>query len=147
MAGGAAAEAPWAGRHLGRCGRHRHAAPFDLSDAVSVGVILLAAATLPVGFAVADLTGVRPLGGLVLLALTFATLVAAKAPPGRSAAWLLVVGIAFALSHRVAGALGTWGAVAAAAALVTAAAAILLRSSSAPSGRGTRGPRAGRGRP
>lgn len=114
---------------------------------MGVPVLLLALATLPLGFAVADLTGVRPAGGAVLAVLALATVLAARATVARSAAWLAVVAVAFALSHVVADALGTWGAVTAAAALAgVAAAALLLRSSSAPSAPGTRGPRAAQGR-
>lgn len=111
-------------------------------------VVLLAAATLPAGFLVADLTGYRPLGGLVLVAIAATTVVVAGAPARRAVGWLAVVGAGFAVAHGLAGALGAWGAVGVTAAASAAAAALLLvRWSSAPSGRGSRGPRAGTGRP
>lgn len=88
-------------------------------------VVVLAALTLPLAFAVAELTGVRPIGGAVLAALAAATVLTARAGVARSAAWLAVVAVAFALSHVVADALTTWGAVAAAAAAVTFAAGVM----------------------
>lgn len=89
-------------------------------------VLLPAALALPLAFAVAELTGVRPVGGAVLAALVITTLAAARPPLARAVAWLAVVAAAFALSHVIADALGTWGAVAAASAAVTAAALALL---------------------
>jgi hypothetical protein len=80
--------------------------------------LLLAVAALPAGFAVADVTGVRPLGGLVLAALAIAAVAQARAGAARSAAWLALLLALFALSHVLADALGAWGAVA----VVTAAA-------------------------
>jgi hypothetical protein len=90
--------------------------------------LLLAALTLPAGFAVAELTDVRAIGGVVMVALAAATLATASASAGagRSAAWLLVLAVAFALSHVIADALTAWGAVALVTAVVTAAAAALL---------------------
>lgn len=111
-------------------------------------VVLLAALTLPAGFAVADLTGYRSLGGLVLVALAAATVVVAGPPALRAVGWLAVVAAGFAASHALAGTLGAWGAVGVTAAATGVAGALLLvRWSSAPSGPGTRGRRAGRGRP
>lgn len=89
--------------------------------------VLLAAAALPAGFATADLSGSRPLGGVVLVAL--AALAIRSARPlraGRAAAWCAITALAFGVSHRLADLLGTWGAVAAAAAVVTGAAWALL---------------------
>jgi hypothetical protein len=88
--------------------------------------VLLALACLPVGFAVADVTGVRPLGGLVLAALAVAAVVAARAPARRAAAFLVVVMVLFAISHALAGPLGTWGAIAVVAAAAGLAGRALL---------------------
>jgi hypothetical protein len=85
------------------------------------------------GFAVADVTGVRPLGGLVLV-LAAAWCVQRWQPAigtGRTVALLAFWLAAFAASHVLAGALGTWGAVALVAAAVGAAAAAAGRSTSA----------------
>jgi hypothetical protein len=95
---------------------------------------LLALACLPLGFLVADVTGVRPLGGLVLAALAVAAVIAARAPAGRAAAFLVITVALFALSHALADPLGTWGAVALAAA-VDGAASYLLLGASNPQGR------------
>lgn len=84
----------------------------------------VAAGSLVLGFVVAQATGVRPLGGLVLLAgagWCVARWRRAAGVPG-AAVLLLVYATAFALSHVVADALGTWGAVALAAAVTGLAA-------------------------
>jgi len=63
---------------------------------------LIAGAALPLGFAVAELTGVRAIGGAVLLAgLALALSVAARegVPPGRQAAIGAVAFAAFVASH------------------------------------------------
>jgi hypothetical protein len=85
--------------------------------------LILAAATLPVAFAVAEVTGVRAVGGVVLVALATATVLAGRV----RLPWLAVVAVAFVLSHVVADVLTTWGAIAAATALVTAAAYRLMQ--------------------
>ena len=109
---------------------------------------VLALACLPAGFAVAEVTGVRALGGLVLVAMGLLTLRAAATSWPRATAWSLVALACFAASHAVADVLGSWGAVAAAAAVTGAAGAVLLRPpGSAPTWRGTPRPRAARGRP
>jgi hypothetical protein len=87
---------------------------------------LLAAACLPLGFLVADVTGVRPLGGLVLAALAVAAVIVARAPAGRAAAFLAITVVLFALSHVLADPLGTWGAVALVATLDGVAGHLLL---------------------
>jgi hypothetical protein len=89
-------------------------------------VVLLAALSLPVGFAVADATGNRPLGGIVLGLLAFGALVAARRSDRRAAWWLAILVGSFAASHALAGVVGTWGAVFLAAAVTTAGAAVLL---------------------
>jgi hypothetical protein len=84
----------------------------------------IAALSLVAGFAVADLTGVRPLGGLVLVAA--AAWCAARwhrrAGTGRAAALVAFYAAAFAASHALGDVLGAWGAVVTVAALVGAAA-------------------------
>ena len=85
-----------------------------------------AVASLPVAFAVADASGVRPLGGIVLAALAGAAVLAGRRDRRRSAAWLAVLLACFAASHVLAGVAGTWGAVAAVTAVAGAAGAVLL---------------------
>lgn len=84
----------------------------------------IAGASLIAGFAVADLTGVRPLGGLVLVAAAvwLGLRWRARAGTGRAAALLGLYAAAFVASHVVGDVLGTWGAVLSAAALVAVAA-------------------------
>jgi hypothetical protein len=63
---------------------------------------LIAGAALPIGFGVAELTGVRAIGGAVLLAgLGLALVVAARdrVPPGHQALIGLVAFAAFVVSH------------------------------------------------
>jgi hypothetical protein len=83
----------------------------------------VAAASLVAGFAVADLTGVRPLGGLVLLAALAWCAVRwrAAAGAGRALGLAGLYAAAFAGSHGLAGVVGTWPAVLLVAALVGAA--------------------------
>ena len=85
-----------------------------------------AVASLPVAFGVAEATGVRPLGGLVLAVLAAAAVLAGDRAPGRSGAWLAVLLGCFAASHVLADPLGTWGAVALVTAITGAAGAVLL---------------------
>jgi hypothetical protein len=75
-----------------------------------------------VAFAVAELTGVRAIGGVVLVLLAAATVRA-----GVPARWLGVVAVAFVLSHVIADALTTWGAIALVTAVVTGAAYFLTQ--------------------
>ena len=86
----------------------------------------LALACLPLGFAVADVTGLRPLGGAVLAVVALAALFTARAPWPRAAAWAAVAFACFVASHVLADPLGTWGAVAVVAAVTGAAGAVLL---------------------
>jgi hypothetical protein len=74
---------------------------------------LVAALSLVVGFAVADATGVRPLGGIVLAgaAAWCFTRWRAAAGTGRAIALVGFYAAAFAASHALADGLGTWGAV------------------------------------
>ena len=62
----------------------------------------------------------RPLGGLVLVVLAAAAVLAGARDRGRSAVWVAVLLVCFAASHVLADPLGTWGAVA----LVTAVAGV-----------------------
>ena len=88
----------------------------------------VAAGSLVAGFAVAQATGVRPLGGLVLLAgagwcgLRWRATVG----PARTAGLVgLYVG-AFVLSHVIADSLGAWGSVAAVSSVVGAATYVVV---------------------
>jgi hypothetical protein len=68
-----------------------------------------AAACLPAGFGVAVATGVRPLGGIVLLVLA---VLAGRRLPSRQILWYVTVALCFVASHLLAGVTGAWGAVA-----------------------------------
>jgi hypothetical protein len=87
---------------------------------------LLAAAALPLGFGVAELTGVRSLGGIVLVAVAAAALVTARAPARAAAPFLVTLMLLFVASHLMADALGSWGAVAVVSALAGVAGWLLL---------------------
>jgi hypothetical protein len=84
----------------------------------------VAALSLIAGFGVAQATGVRPLGGVVLaVALGWCALRwRTAAGAGRAAALVALYLAAFVASHVLADVLGTWGAVLAVAAVVGAAA-------------------------
>ena len=84
----------------------------------------VATLSLVAGFAVAQATGVRPLGGVVLVLGAGWCALRWRERAGISAAVALVAlyVAAFAASHVLADVLGTWGAVAAVAALVGGAA-------------------------
>ena len=84
----------------------------------------VAAGSLVAGFAVAEATGVRPLGGIVLVAALAWCVLRWRARAGTAtAAGLAVLYLAlFALSHVLGDPLGTWGAVALVAALAGGAA-------------------------
>jgi len=73
----------------------------------------VAAGSLLIGFGVAQATGIRPLGGLVLVAGAAWCTVRWRRSAGaaRAAALLAVYVAAFALSHVVANTLGSWPAV------------------------------------
>jgi hypothetical protein len=83
----------------------------------------VAAGSLVVGFGVAEVTGVRALGGIVLVgAATWCALRWRRtAGSGRTATLLAVYVAAFAGSHVIADSVGTWGAVLLAAGVVGAA--------------------------
>lgn len=84
----------------------------------------MAAGSLLLGFAVAQATGVRPLGGVVLAIGAGWCAVQWRARAGTFAALALVVLYlaGFAASHVIADAFGTWGAVLFVSAVVGAAA-------------------------
>ena len=90
----------------------------------------VASGSLLLGFAVAQATGVRPLGGLVLVAgcAWCALRWLRVAGPARTAVLVVVYLGAFALSHVVADTLGAWPSVLLAAA-VTALAVYALADS------------------
>jgi hypothetical protein len=81
------------------------------------------------GFAVAELTGVRALGGVVLLAggAWCAALSARLAGPVPTAALIAIALALFVLSHPLGNAIGAWPAVIACAALAGAAASAVTR--------------------
>ncbi len=84
----------------------------------------IAAGSLVVGFGVAEATGVRPLGGVVLLAGAgwCALRWRRTAGAGRAAVLVALYAAVFAASHGVAGALGAWPSVLLAAAVMGAGA-------------------------
>jgi len=84
----------------------------------------VAAGSLVLGFGVAQATGIRPLGGIVLLAgaCWCALRWRERAGAGVAVALVALYVAAFVASHLVADVLGTWGAVAFVAALVGLAA-------------------------
>jgi hypothetical protein len=86
----------------------------------------LAVASLPVAFAVAKGTGVRPLGGLVLVVLAAAAVLVSRAGMTRAATWVAVLLACFVASHLLADPLGTWGAVALVTAVTGVAGVVLL---------------------
>ena len=73
----------------------------------------IAGLSLVAGFAVADVTGVRPLGGLVLLAAAVWLAIVWRRRIGfaRTAALLGLYAALFVVSHVLGDVLGTWGAV------------------------------------
>lgn len=93
-----------------------------------IAIPLVAAATFVAGFGVAELTGVRAIGGLVLLAggawCGRATLPIAG-PRGTVALLAIALGL-FVVSHPLGEAIGAWPAVAVTAVLAAVAAAALL---------------------
>lgn len=85
-----------------------------------------AVAALPTAFAVAQATGVRPIGGIVLVLLAAAALLGPAVSRRRGAIWLAVLLVCFVASHLLADPLGAWGAVALVTAITGAAGLLLL---------------------
>jgi hypothetical protein len=65
-----------------------------------------------VGFGVAELTGVRPLGGVVLVALAALAWVWSDAAAWRMALWAALLAVLFVASHLLGDVIGTWPAIA-----------------------------------
>jgi hypothetical protein len=90
---------------------------------------IVAAATFLAGFGVAEVTGVRAIGGLVLLAggawCAWAAL--RIAGPAATVALVAIALVLFVLSHFLGHAIGAWPAVLVSAAAVALAAAALIR--------------------
>lgn len=74
----------------------------------SLGVAC-AAACVPLGFGVAVATGVRPLGGVVLVALAAVADMRSDVPRARRVAWYSVVAACFVASHLLGHVIGAWG--------------------------------------
>lgn len=91
-------------------------------------VPLVAAATFLAGFGVAELTGVRAIGGLVLLAggVWCGREAVSIAGPRRTIVFLVIALAIFVVSHLLGRVIGAWPAVLLSAALVAGAAAALL---------------------
>jgi hypothetical protein len=83
--------------------------------------LVCAAACLPAGFGVAVATGVRPLGGIVLVALAVLAARWSGVESRRQVAWYAVVAVCFVASHLLADVAGAWGAVAIVTAVATSA--------------------------
>ncbi len=93
-----------------------------LCDMSRIPTALIAALTLVVGFAVAELTGVRALGGVVLVAGVLWCAVRARAAGWWRVGAVVLVGAAcFAASHLLGRAIGAWPAVVVAALVLGAA--------------------------
>ena len=107
----------------------------------------IAGASLIAGFAVADLTGIRSLGGLVLVAAAvwLGLRWRERAGVARAAALLGLYAALFVLSHVIGDVLGTWGAVLFVAAVIAVAAwALADRDHPAIRRHGSGGPQARR---
>jgi uncharacterized membrane protein len=89
---------------------------------------IVAAATFLAGFGVAELTGVRAIGGLVLLAggAWCARGALRIAGPAATVALVVIALALFVVSHPLGHAIGAWPAVTVSAALVAAAAVALV---------------------
>lgn len=83
--------------------------------------LLCATASLPAGFGLAQLTGVRPLGGLLLVGLAVLAGHWSGSPFRRQAAWYAVLLGCFIASHLLARAIDAWPAVAVVTVVATAA--------------------------
>lgn len=74
--------------------------------------LALATAALPVGFATAQVTGVRPIGGVVMATLGVAALLTSGSSSRNKLAWTTLALALFVASHLLADPIGTWPAVA-----------------------------------
>jgi hypothetical protein len=94
----------------------------------NAAVPLVAAATFVAGFAVAELTGVRAIGGLVLLAggAWCGRAALSIVGPHRTIALLAIALALFVVSHPLGKAIDAWPAVAVSATLLAGAAAALV---------------------
>lgn len=92
---------------------------------------VIAAATFLAGFGVAELSGVRALGGLVLLAggVLCARLALRLTGPWAMVGLLAIALVLFVVSHVLGHAIGAWPAVVVSAGLVAAAADAITRLS------------------
>jgi hypothetical protein len=89
--------------------------------------LICAAACLPAGFGVAVATGVRPLGGIVLVVLAGLAGHWSGATLRRQRPWYLAVLVCFVASHILAEVTGAWVAVSVVAAVATAAYVVVLQ--------------------
>jgi hypothetical protein len=89
--------------------------------------LIAALACLPAGFGIAVATGIRPLGGLVLVALAALAGRLSGAPLRIQARWYTVVLVCFVASHLLGHAIGAWPAVAAVTVVAAAAYRLQLR--------------------
>jgi hypothetical protein len=94
--------------------------------------LICAAACLPAGFGVAVATGVRPLGGIVLLVLALLAGRWSGAVLRKQVAWYVVVALCFAASHLLGHAIGAWGAVAVVTVVATGAYVAILEPARQP---------------
>jgi hypothetical protein len=102
---------------------------------------LVAAASFLAGFGVAELTGVRAIGGLVLLAGgAWCARAAFRLVGGPATAVLVVVALAlFVISHPLGRLIGSWPAVTVSAALAAVTAAAILARAQGGEGEGLQG--------
>jgi hypothetical protein len=113
-------------RHRGRRGRLALASVPEMDRRAAIP--LVAAATFLAGFGAAELTGVRAIGGLVLLAggIWCGRASLSLVGPRRTIVLLAIAAALFVVSHPLGEAIGPWPAVAASAALAAGAAVLLL---------------------
>jgi hypothetical protein len=99
------------------------------NEATTVGGVPawpFALACLPLGFAVAEVTGIRAAGGIVMAVVALLAVRAAAAPRPQVTAWVGVALACFVASHLLADVLGSWGAIAVVAVVTGGAGALLL---------------------
>jgi len=105
-----------------------------------VAIPVVAAASFLAGFGVAELTGVRTLGGLVLLAGgAWCARAAFRLAGGTAATALVIAAVAlFVVSHLLGHLIGAWPGVIVRAALVAMVAAAILARAQSGEGEGSR---------